>query len=101
MNCEVLSGHFPGRTTGNHLKLVRMDIQKMYLSNKLDALLLEPTSSVILKVFILTTLIMVQFPSRATDLSLVQNIETGSEAHPTSYSVGTGGSFLGVKITRA
>jgi len=49
MNCEVLSGHFPGRTTRNHEKLVRMDIRKMYLSNKLDALLLEPTSSVILK----------------------------------------------------
>jgi len=71
----------------------------MYLSNNLDALLLEPTSSVILKVFILTTVIMVQFPS--TDLPLIQNIEKGSEAHPTSYSVGTGGSFLGVKITRA
>ena len=26
MNCEVLYGHFPGRTTGNHEKLVRMDI---------------------------------------------------------------------------
>jgi hypothetical protein len=87
-------------------KLVRMarvpaDIRKLYLSNKLDALLHESTCSVILKVFILTTLITVQFPARATDLSLVQNIETSSETHPTSYSVGTGGSFLGCKIARA
>jgi hypothetical protein len=100
MNCEVLSGHFSGWTTGNHGKPVRMDIQKMYLSNKMDALLLEPTRSVISKVFILTTLIKVRFPTRATDLPLVQNIETGSEAHPTSYSVGAGDSLLGGKITR-
>jgi hypothetical protein len=52
----------------------------MYLSNKLDALLLEPTSSVILKVFILTTLLKVRFPAKARDLPLVQNIEAGSEA---------------------
>jgi len=54
-----------------------------------------------LKVFILTTLIKVRFPARAPDLPLIQNIETGSEAHPTSYSVGTGGSLAGSKITRA
>jgi hypothetical protein len=44
MNCEVLSGHFPEWTTGNHEKPVTMDIRKMYLSNKVDALLLELTS---------------------------------------------------------
>ena len=106
MNCGVMSGHFPGWTTGNHEKPVRMarvpvDIRKMYLSNQLDVLLLEPNSPVIMKVFILTTLIMVRYPARAKDLPLIQNIETGSEVHPTPYSVSTGGSFLVGKIARA
>jgi hypothetical protein len=80
---------------------VPADIQKMYHSNKLDALFPDPTCSRILKVFILTTLITVQFSARATDLLLIQNIKTSSETRPTSYSVGIGGSFLGGKIARA
>ena len=80
---------------------VPVDIRKMYLSNQLDVLLLEPNSPVIMKVFILTTLIMVRYPARAKDLPLIQNIETGSEVHPTPYSVSTGGSFLVGKIARA
>jgi hypothetical protein len=90
-------------TTKKPVRMVRVpaDIQKMYLSNKVDALLPESTCSLTLKVFILTTLITVQFTATATDLSLVQNIETSSETHPNSYSGGTEGSFLGGKIARA
>jgi len=32
-------------------------------------------------------------------LSLFQNVQTGSGAHPTYYSVGTAGSFFGDKET--
>jgi hypothetical protein len=38
-----------------------------------------------------------QFLAGATDLSLLQNIETTSGAQPDSYSMAAGGSFLGVK----
>jgi hypothetical protein len=35
----------------------------------------------------------VQIPSRIRDLSLLQNVLTGSGAHPASYSVGKGSLF--------
>jgi hypothetical protein len=34
-------------------------------------------------------------PGRARDFSLLHNIQTGSGAHPASYTIGTGGSFPG------
>jgi hypothetical protein len=39
---------------------------------------------------------MVQFMAWK-NISLLKNIQTGSGAHPNSYSVGTGGSFPAVK----
>jgi hypothetical protein len=33
--------------------------------------------------------------------SLLRIVQTGSGLHPTSYQIGTGGSFLGVKAARA
>jgi hypothetical protein len=35
----------------------------------------------------------IQMPARVRDLSLLRNVQTGSAAHPASYSVGNGGSF--------
>lgn len=57
------------------------EIQKMYPSNKSDTFPHKPTCSVILKLFIFTSLITVHFPARATDLTVVQSIEVGSAAH--------------------
>jgi hypothetical protein len=39
----------------------------------------------------------VQFPAGAWDFSFLHSVQTGSEAHPTSSLVGTGGSFPGDK----
>jgi hypothetical protein len=36
-------------------------------------------------------------PVEARDFSLLHSIQTGSGAHPASYQISTGGSFLGVK----
>jgi hypothetical protein len=36
---------------------------------------------------------MVQFPAGVRDCSLLHSVQTGSGAHPASYSVGTMGSF--------
>jgi hypothetical protein len=38
-----------------------------------------------------------QFPAEARDFSLLHSVKTGSEVHPASYKMGTGGSFRGVK----
>jgi hypothetical protein len=39
-----------------------------------------------------------EFESRmGQEFSLLQVVQTGSGVHPTSYTMGTGGSFLGVK----
>jgi hypothetical protein len=38
----------------------------------------------------------VRFPAEARDF-FYSSVQTGSEAHPASYPVGTGGSFLGIK----
>jgi hypothetical protein len=38
-------------------------------------------------------------PVRARDVSLLNNTQRGSGPLPTSYSMGTGGSFLWVKVT--
>jgi hypothetical protein len=35
------------------------------------------------------------------EFSLLQVVQTGSEVHPTSYTMGTGGSFPGVKAAGA
>jgi hypothetical protein len=43
----------------------------------------------------------VQFPARASDFSLLLNIQTGSRAYPASYPAGTGASFLRDKVTGA
>jgi hypothetical protein len=42
---------------------------------------------------------VVPFLTKARDFSLFYNIQTCSEAHPISYAMGTGGSFLGDKVT--
>jgi hypothetical protein len=39
----------------------------------------------------------VRFPREAKDFSLLRTPQTGSGAHPASYSKGSGGSFLGPK----
>lgn len=36
---------------------------------------------------------MFQFPPGARDFSVYQIVQTGSEAYPVAYTVGTGGSF--------
>jgi hypothetical protein len=45
--------------------------------------------------------IYVQFLREARDFSVPQSIQSGSEVHPASYSVDTGGSFLGRKVAAA
>jgi hypothetical protein len=35
------------------------------------------------------------------EFSLLQIVQTGSGVHPTSYKIGTGGSFLGSKVAGA
>jgi hypothetical protein len=35
------------------------------------------------------------------EFSLLQIVQTGSEVHPTSYPMGTGGSFAGGKVAGA
>jgi len=42
-------------------------------------------------------MITVQLPAEAGNFSLRHHVQTGSGAHPTSYPMGTGDSFLGVK----
>jgi hypothetical protein len=43
-----------------------------------------------------------EFESRwGQEFSLLQIVQNGSEVHPTSYPMGTGGSFLGGKVARA
>jgi hypothetical protein len=42
-------------------------------------------------------MISVRFPTRARNLPLRRRVQTGSRAHPTSYPMGTGDSFPGVK----
>jgi hypothetical protein len=39
-------------------------------------------------------------PAGARDFSLLHSVQTGSEAHPTSYRMGTRGSFPGGKVAR-
>jgi hypothetical protein len=39
----------------------------------------------------------VRFLSRSRDMSLLHSFQTGSEAYPASYTMGTGDSFPGVK----
>jgi hypothetical protein len=41
----------------------------------------------------------VRFPTGARHFLLLYNVQAGSEVHPTSYKMGTGGSFPGVKAT--
>jgi hypothetical protein len=36
-------------------------------------------------------------PNKGQEFSLLQIVQNGSEAHPTSYPMGTGGSFPGGK----
>jgi hypothetical protein len=38
---------------------------------------------------------------KGEEFSLLQSVQTGSEVHPTSYPMGTGGSFLGGKAAGA
>jgi hypothetical protein len=45
-------------------------------------------------------MIGVQFPAGAGNFSLRHRVQTGSGAHPASYSMGIGGSFLEVKRPR-
>jgi hypothetical protein len=46
--------------------------------------------------------ILSQFESQwAQEFSLLQIVQTGSEVHPTSYPMGTGGSFPGGKAAGA
>jgi hypothetical protein len=40
---------------------------------------------------------MVRLPAEARDSSLLQTVQTGSEAHPASYSIGTGALSLWIK----
>jgi hypothetical protein len=43
-----------------------------------------------------------EFESRwGQEFSLLQIVQTGSEVHPTSYTMGTGGSFTGGKAAGA
>jgi hypothetical protein len=39
----------------------------------------------------------VRFPAGARDFSLLHSVETGSDAHPASYPMGTGGCKPGGK----
>jgi hypothetical protein len=39
-------------------------------------------------------------PSRTRNFSALYNVQTGSEVHPASYSMGTGGSIPGGKAGR-
>jgi hypothetical protein len=39
-------------------------------------------------------MIGVRFPARAENFSLRRGVQTGSGAHPASYPMGTGGSFV-------
>jgi hypothetical protein len=41
------------------------------------------------------------YSRQGQDFSLLRSLQTGSEAHPASYPVGTGGSFLGGKTAGA
>jgi hypothetical protein len=43
----------------------------------------------------------VRFPAGARDFSLLHRVQTGSGAHPASYTIGTGGSFPGDKAAGA
>jgi hypothetical protein len=43
----------------------------------------------------------VQFPTRPRDFYVVHRVQTDSEAHPSSYPVGTGGCSPGGKVTGA
>jgi hypothetical protein len=43
----------------------------------------------------------VRFPAGAGNFSLRHRVQTGSGAHPTSYRMGTGGSFPGGKAAEA
>jgi hypothetical protein len=43
----------------------------------------------------------VRFPAGAGNLSLHHRVQNGSEAHPTSYPMGTRGSFPGGKAARS
>jgi hypothetical protein len=43
---------------------------------------------------------IVRFPAQATDFSPLQNVHTGSGAHPASYSTATADSFPGVQLPR-
>jgi hypothetical protein len=43
----------------------------------------------------------VRFPAGAGNFCLHQRVQNGSGAHPSSYPVGTGGSFLGDKAAEA
>jgi hypothetical protein len=43
----------------------------------------------------------VRFPARQRDFSLLFSVQTGSGAHPASYSMGTGGSFPGGNVAVA
>jgi hypothetical protein len=43
----------------------------------------------------------VRFPARAGNFSLHHRVQNGSGAHPASYPMGTGGSFLGDKAAGA
>jgi hypothetical protein len=43
----------------------------------------------------------VRFPAGVTDFSLLHSVQTGSEAHPASYTIDTGGSFPGNKAAGA
>jgi hypothetical protein len=36
----------------------------------------------------------IRFPEEARDFSLHHSLQTGSEGHPASYPMGTGGSIL-------
>jgi hypothetical protein len=42
----------------------------------------------------------VRFPAGAREFSLLHNTQTGSEAHPASYTMDNDGSFPGVKAAR-
>jgi hypothetical protein len=44
---------------------------------------------------------VVRFPAGAGNFSLYHHVQNGSGAHPASYPMGTGGSFLGGKAAGA
>jgi hypothetical protein len=43
----------------------------------------------------------VRFPAGVRDFSLLQSVQTGSEAHPFTYPMSTGGYFSGGKAAGA